>query len=723
MQALYSCSKEGANARECALRHSKSNIGIKMTKLGQSSDMTIVLCSCEDTMRPDTKTVWKACPTARIKTANHLCRSEIGVFNDLIKHPGPLTIACTQEAPLFRNVADEAKSAARLSFVNIRETAGWSSEGSKAGAKMAALVAASAVEMPGIVPVTMTSEGVALVLGCDQIAVDVAARLASRLDVTVILSSLDGIVVPRKSEFPIRSGRARNAVGWLGAFELVIDDFCEPAVSSRSVLKPDRRRDGLISKCDIIIDLRGGQPLFPAHDLRAGYLRVDPASPLDVANLVFEACDLVGTFDKPKYIDFKADLCAHSRSRITGCTRCLDLCPTGAITPAGDHVAISAEICAGCGACAAACPTGAANYAFPTSNALLTKLRTLVSTYREAGGKNAILLFHDADHGDELIHALARYGEGLPANVLPVEVNEITQIGIEAIAAVFAYGGSAVRFLARAKPRHSIDGLHSTITLANQLIGGQGFGPVPANTIETDDPDMLLSALLAIAPGQSTKNPSTFMPVGGKRDILTLSLRELHKTAPEPVDIIALEKGAPFGRVQVQTDGCTLCLSCVSACPVSALGDNADKPMLTFDESLCVQCGLCASTCPEKVITLEPRVNFKAFGAAPVTLKSEEPACCTECGKAFGVKSTIDRIAAKLEGKHWMFAGQNTDRVMVLRMCENCRVGAMTAQSFDPYGAPERAPAKTTDDYYREREEIEQARADFRSEEAKGKPN
>ena len=290
----------------------------------------------------------------------------------------------------------------------------------------------------------------------------------------------------------------------------------------------------------------------------------------------------------------------------------------------------------------------------------------------------------------------------------------MTQLGIEAMAAVFAYGGIALRVLARAKPKHAIDGLRQNVMLANTLIMAQGFGAVPVAIIETDDPDALLVALEALTPGKAAKQPSGFMPIGGKREIMMLALREMHKVAPTPVAVIALEKGAPFGRVTIDTQGCTLCLSCVSACPVSALGDNPDKPMLTFDESVCVQCGLCAATCPEKVITLEPRVNFKAFGERPIVLKQEEPAQCTECGKAFGVKSTIDRIAAKLEGKHWMYAGSNADRTRVLRMCEDCRVGAMTQGSFDPYGAPERAAAKTSDDYFREREEIEKARAQFK---------
>src|SRR6202008_2162470 len=138
------------------------------------------------------------------------------------------------------------------------------------------------------------------------------------------------------------------------------------------------------SRCDIVLDLSGGAPLFPAPDLRDGYLRADPGDPAAVLRTVLKARDLVGSFDKPRYITFTADLCAHSRSRIVGCHRCLDLCPTGAITPNGDHVRIDENICAGCGACASVCPTGAAAYALPTADALMRKLRTLLRTYRDA---------------------------------------------------------------------------------------------------------------------------------------------------------------------------------------------------------------------------------------------------------------------------------------------------------------------------------------------------
>jgi ferredoxin len=662
-------------------------------------------------MRPDAKAVAAGCPKATIKTANHLCRSEIGVFEDLARRSTALTVACTQEAPLFADIAEDAELAVSLRFVNIREQAGWSKDGAKAGPKMAALVAVSALDQAPITPATLTSEGVALVLGRDQVALDAAHALFDKLNITLLLTDLSAVSPPRENKFPIRQGRVANASGWLGAFTVKIDAYREPAASSRSAFVVGPARNGLESNCDILIDLTGGQPLFPASDLRPGYFRADPASPAQVAEMLLKASDAVGTFDKVKYIDFKPDLCAHSRSKITGCTRCLDLCPTGAITPAGDHVAISAEICAGCGACAAACPTGAATYTLPQPDALATRLRTMLQAYTTAGGRDAELLFHDKEHGEPMIDMLARFGNGLPAAVIPVQVNETTQIGLETFMAAFAYGAARVHVLNRAKPKHDIAGLHRQAEYANTILASQGYGN-GVSVLELDDPDQLGAALSQPRQTTPSKKPSGFVAVGGKRDQLVLGLREVHAAAPTPSPVVAMPASAPFGRVNVNAEGCTLCLSCVSACPVSALGDNPDRPMLTFDESLCVQCGLCAATCPENVITLEPRVNFEAYGAPRVTLKAEEPAHCTACGTAFGVKSTIDRIAAKLEGKHWMYSGQNADRLRVLRMCENCRVGEMTKGSFDPYGAPERAAPKTTDDYIREREEIDKLRAE-----------
>jgi ferredoxin len=660
---------------------------------------TILVCSCDDTMPVDADALARACRGAEVKAAHQLCRAELDKFRSAAAAGEPLTVACTQEAALFAEAAGDG--AGTMSFVNIRETAGWSDEAAKAGPKMAALLAAAAEPLPEVPFISLSSEGVALIYGRDERAIEAGKLLADHLDVTVLITRPNGLAPPRTTEFPVVQGTIKSAKGHLGAFEIVVDGYAQPAPSSRGALAFGPARDGAVSRCDLVLDLSGGAPLFSAHDLRDGYLRADPNDAAAMLRAVLKARDLVGTFDKPRYVTFTQDLCAHSRSRIVGCHRCLDLCPTGAITPAGDHVAIDAHVCAGCGQCAAVCPTGAASYALPPADALMRKLRVLLATYRDAGGSHPIVLLHDESHGAELIDALARHGDGLPANVLPLAVNEVTQIGLEVVAAAFAYGASGLRFLLRARPRHDVAGLAKTILLAEPILSGLGFGAGRVATIETDDPDALGAVLRAITPAEPAPRPASFTPAGGKRDVLRLALRELQRAAPAPVDVVPLPQGAPFGLVELNVEGCTLCLACVSACPTGALLADSERPMLRFAEDACVQCGLCKATCPEKVITLRPQLDFRAATALARVLKEEEPFACVRCGKPFGVKSTIERVSAKLEGKHWMFKG-SARRLDVIKMCEDCRVVAMSETDFDPYGAPRPNP-RTTEDYLRER--------------------
>jgi len=649
----------------------------------------------------DAAAVRRGCPNTEITTARQLCRDELHLFRAAAGEDGTLMLGCTQKAPLFSEIAGDLANT-DVRYVNLRETAGWSTAGTDAGPKMAALIAAASEAAPPVSFVTLTSEGVILIYGRDERAIEVAELLKQQLDVTVLIVPPADIIPPHGDDVPVVKGRIRSVKGHLGAFELTVDAYAQASPSSRRTLAFGPAKDAVISRCDIVLDITGGAPLLAA-DLRDGYLRADPANPIAVLRAVIKARDLVGTFEKPAYITFQDDLCVHSRSKIVGCRRCLDLCPAGAIAPAGDHVAIDPNICAGCGQCAAVCPTGAASYALPPSDVLMRRLQALLTAYREAGGERAIVLLHDEAHGTPLIVALSRFGDGLPANVLPLAVNELTQVGLEAIAATLAYGASALRFLARGKPRHDMTGLWRTIAVAEPILTGLGFAPGTVGTIETDDPDVLGATLREIIAPDPTPRPASFLPVGAKREVLRLALRELHRAAPAPVDMIALPADAPFGAIEVDQQSCTLCLSCVSACPTGALLDHPERPLLRFVEDACVQCGLCKATCPEKAITLKPQLDFRAATTPARVLKQEEPFDCIRCGTPFGVKSTIERVTAKLAGKHWMY-GSADRRLESLKMCADCRVIAATEAEFDSARSRPRPAVRTTDDYMRERE-------------------
>jgi ferredoxin len=656
----------------------------------------ILVCDCEGTMPLDGAAITRACKGASATFATNLCRAEIDRFTRALGD-GAVLVGCTQEAPLFADAAEDAGHAGGLSFVNLRETAGWSDEAAAATPKLAALIAEAQAILPDTATLPMKSEGVTLIYGRDEVAIEAARQLMDRLDVTVLLTRPRDVLPPRTVDFPILKGTIRKASGHLGAFEVEVDDYAAAAPSSRRALAWGAPRNAAKSRCDLILDLSGGTPLFPADHKRDGYVRVDPGSPAEVQKAIFRIADLVGEFDRPRYVTFTEALCAHSRSKRTGCTRCLDVCPTGAIVPAGDHVAIDPYVCAGCGSCASVCPTGAASYALPPHDALMARLRTVLTTFRAAGGVRPVLLIHEAEHGDPLIDLLARWGDGLPARVIPFKVNEVTQIGIEVLAGAVAYGAAEVRLLVKGR-RTDLTGLDRTIALAQAMMTGLGHGDGRVELIACDDPDELGTVLRAIPARDGPATPRGFLPVGDKRTLMRTAVNELRAASPVPVEILPLPAGAPFGGLRVDVDACTLCLACVAACPTGALSDDQERPRLSFTEDACVQCGLCVNTCPEKAVALDPRLDFTPAAKSPRTVKEEEPFPCVRCAKPFGTRSAIERIKAKLSGRHWMF-GAGSANLAVIEMCADCRAIAQSERGFDPYAGPPRPPTKTGDDY------------------------
>ncbi|MDJ0947560.1 MAG: 4Fe-4S binding protein [Alphaproteobacteria bacterium] len=680
------------------------------------NDKRILVCDCEGTMPLDGKSLAKALGGADVpRVSTQLCRSQIETFEGALKEGGPVLVACTQEARLFQETAEDAGADVALSFTNVRERAGWSEAGGKAGAKIAALLAEAALDIPPAHTVSMRSEGSCLVYGRDQTALEAAQQLAGRLDVTLLLAQPEDIVPPQTIEIPIFRGTVTAARGHLGAFEIEIDDHAPMAVSSRARIGFAAPQDRVRSRCDLILDLTGGTALFPAPEKRDGYFNPDPRNPAAVQKALFELADLVGEFEKPRYVAYDPGICAHSRSKLMGCTRCLDACPASAITSAGDIVEIDPYACGGCGACHSVCPTGAAAYTMPSANSLLERLRSLLGTYAEAGGTNPVLLVHDQARGTEMISMMARFGRGLPANVLPFTVNEATQAGLDLFAGAFAYGASQVLVLVPPQRRDEMAGLEEQTALANEILVGIGYGDGRATLITDDDPDAVEAKLYDL-PLLTPPSAATFLPMGNKRTLMMLALAHLHKAAPAPVELLPLTDGAPFGAVTVDASGCTLCLACVGSCPTGALSDNPDTPRLSFTESACVQCGLCQATCPEKVITLEPRLNFTDAARGPVVKHEEEPFECIRCGKPFGTKSAIERIVEQLAGKHDMF--QDGAMVDTIKMCEDCRVIARTEVKDEIMAGPQRPRVRTTEDYLREREEEQKQGGDA---EAKGR--
>ncbi|MFV0294603.1 MAG: 4Fe-4S dicluster domain-containing protein [Hyphomicrobiaceae bacterium] len=659
----------------------------------------LLVCDCRGTMTIDAALLNKVLhPDAPLRVHHELCRSEIATFETALARGRPLCVACTQEAPLFQELATAADAPDdMLQFVNIRERAGWTDERAQTSPKIAALLACARVDVKPAGLSTLDSNGVCLVYGAGQQALDAAHALASQLSVSVLLTDTGDAVPPDRGDVPIHLGRIKQVRGHLGAFDVVVDRYAAMLPSSRDVLAFAPPQDGVRSTCDLILDLTGDTPLMSEAGRRDGYVRADPRQPLAVAKAVLSLTDLVGTFEKPLYIDFDEWICAHARSGKTGCRRCLDACPMGAIAPGGDTVAIDPFICAGCGNCSSVCPTGAAAYALPRRQDLIRLGQVLLETYREAGGTAPTLLLHDGPHGTPLLAAMARFGRGLPQSVLPLDVGATTAIGHETLAAWLAAGATRIVVLVSPERRDELTGLAQQADLVGHMLAALGHADAHERvTLAVEsDPDAVQGLLWEAKPPGALAQRS-IATSGSKRETAHLAFAALHERAPLQPAEISLPDGAPYGRLQLDADRCTLCLACVSACPADALSDNPSRPELAFTQTACVQCGICVSTCPERAIRLDPCYDFTQKALEPAVLKSEAPFACISCGKPFGSRSSINRVIERLRG-HAMFQGD--DKLKLIQMCDNCRVISLARQSDDPFAGGERPPIRTTDDY------------------------
>jgi ferredoxin len=294
-------------------------------------------------------------------------------------------------------------------------------------------------------------------------------------------------------------------------------------------------------------------------------------------------------------------------------------------------------------------------------------LRALLKGYRDSGGTDAVLLFHDGEAGHEAVAALA---SALPEHVLPVAVEEIGSVGMDTWLSALAYGASAVVLLGMPRsPQSVVDELHAQLETAHALLAGMGYPPGVLLYTEQQGVD-LINTTRDITLLAATK-PAGFAGLDEKRTVIRLAVEHLFDAAPQSRPLVTLPAGAPFGDVLLDQTRCTLCMACVSQCPAGALLAGDDMPRLDFIEANCVQCGLCCRTCPEDAIAITPRYLYDyQQRIRRRVLHEEAPFDCIRCGKPFATRSVIENISRKMQG-HAMFKGAALDRI---RMCEDCRV-------------------------------------------------
>lgn len=510
--------------------------------------------------------------------------------------------------------------------------------------------------------VSYTTEGNVLIIGPEDLARLAADKLSTMAHRVILaneaITSQDEAhlerVMAAATDVESYYNKLIGVKGFLGQFQVSVEHQDGAAeLSLVSIRKPH---------FDIVLDL-SSTACLNLEMLPPGYFYVgQDAEKLEDA--LAQIPDLVGQFDKPRYVKINPDICAHDRNGINGCNRCLNFCPADAISSVAKKIEIDPYLCHGAGSCTSACPTGAISYDLPTPQALHSYLNKVVSRFREHAQTAPVILFHDNAVGADFIT------DDLAGDIIPVALEEITVASLDHWLSVLAWGARQVLILNTDATAPTLTQmLKGELSLANSILDEMG----QPQRISLIYPSMLadLDAMLDISLDWPVIVPAAFASTT-KRNTLFEAIDHLNSQAGE-IDTCLSLNNIPFGKVSVNVEKCTMCMSCVAICPTVALQDGGDKPALHFIEQNCVQCGLCEAACPEKVISLTPQINFdKAARQQQHTLKEEAPFECIRCGSPFATQSMVHRML-DMVGAHSAFSA-NIER---LKMCGDCRVKDM----------------------------------------------
>ena len=350
--------------------------------------------------------------------------------------------------------------------------------------------------------------------------------------------------------------------------------------------------------------------------------------------------------------------CLRRRHKEAPCRRCLEACPTQAITE-DDSIALDAERCVGCGLCLHLCPTETFSGSADRAGKLLRVLGSLSDGRVEFA----------CDRKDSL--GLTRAEVSHVVEVKPC----LATLSLPTLLAAAAQGiandrsGSATRLWLNDEPcldcpigsvqseiRRMVEATNRLLTAFGwepsvftysgwpELLAGESQerpvvqGDLPRYTrrdffssMRRQAEGVLVSAMaenLPVETGPGVEHKLAYRVPPGHRSLARI-LTRLGQPVAERLDTA----GLPFGAVSIGGD-CTACGLCARFCPSGALTfvDDEEFFVINFTAVECLDCTLCSLICPADAVVFEPEVDPRQLAAAPQTLRAGRLAPCHECG-------------------------------------------------------------------------------------------
>lgn len=373
-----------------------------------------------------------------------------------------------------------------------------------------------------------------------------------------------------------------------------------------------------------------------------------------------EACSKVqennGEFNYKNFIKYDSTICQYHERQTEICGRCADVCPTVAIVKIDEskHLDFSDIDCHGCGGCISVCPSGALDY---------TQMNR--DSFREVAS------FYD----DKIPLIIPRKMElenldlVLKENILPFPIEGEKYLHEVHFLTLLQKSGNPIIFYTDFISK----GTGDAIVLLNEIFKRKYQKKA---IFICENKEELLEAFEnaeSIAECKFDMVDDSMM----KREIFTHRLS--HLVGEDDLGVVKTQEHIHYGNLNINQDACTLCMSCVGACNVSALTAHAEDNTLRFNPSMCTNCGYCEFICPEEdcleVVYDEMALDknyFKKNMKATDTLFA-----CVECGVEFNTTKSVEKIAAMM----LPVFGDDEAKKRSLYCCADCKP-KVTMQAF-----------------------------------------
>ena len=349
--------------------------------------------------------------------------------------------------------------------------------------------------------------------------------------------------------------------------------------------------------------------------------------------------------DRP--LELHTTRCLNTRYKQAACTRCVDACPSAAITLQHMQPALDTSLCTRCGACLNTCPTEVFTQPHAPES-------TLLQTANQAFGPAIqVACAHHPTPGrlpaaceTVLVHSRC---------LAAISLDQWIELSHDGERAVWL-DDTACMDCALA-PNHKV--LCDGLVAANALLLGFGCQaslhlvsradmtlqtqPARVTLVDGQQPRLSRRGFFGLfrqlaaetnAVSEATGEPQPSAPdkhLPASRRRLHQRLMSLPQATTNAVDVQLV----PYAQVAIEAQSCTACGLCSRVCPTGALVQWSDSSrfQVRFSAASCVDCGLCALACPRVALYFAPTLRAAALlEETPQVLVDGPLVPCQGCG-------------------------------------------------------------------------------------------